>query len=108
MKALKKAKKLRSGKRAEVVRSVEAGGGKVSRVRAQCLFQNHRVKKSDRKDFCRFKVKRSSSDAHVWVTPKCVTNLKARVSIVFRNVPGQGKVTWQRTWRVAQDRMPAP
>ena len=103
VKAAKKTKKLRSGKRTKLVKSVTTGGGNLSRVKAQCLFQNHRVKKKDRKDLCSFKMTRSTSNARVWVTPKCATGLKARVHIVVRNVPGEGKVAWQRTWRVARD-----
>ena len=79
--------------------------GTVKRVKATCLFQNQRVKnKRDQKRLCSFKVKvnQKGSNAKVWVTPRCATQLKARVQIVIK-VPGEGRDIWSRTWKVRTD-----
>lgn len=103
MTALGKGKQLKSGKRTKVVRKVETQG-RVAKVTAQCLYQGQPVlKKKDRKQLCAITVNQTRNNAKVSVRPKCATDLKVRTRVVMRGVPGEGKVTWDRTWKVKRD-----
>jgi len=101
---LKPSERIESGLQTRLVKGVETET-KVKKVRTECIYQNHRIPKKDRKRFCSFKVKvnKKKSNAKVWVTPNCATQLKARVRIVFKAAADEKKTVWQRTWRVKRD-----
>lgn len=100
-----KPQRLVTGERTKIVKRVKTAGG-IAKVKATCLYRNQPVfSKKDRQRLCTFKVwiASDSRNARVKVTPHCGSNLKARVRIVMRDVPGEGRVSWKRIWKVKRD-----
>lgn len=95
-------------KRTRLIKAVRTKGT-VAKVETTCRYRSQQLpSKNDRKRLCKFDVKLTQATstrngARVWVTPHCATDLKAKVRIVTRNIPGEGRDVWKRTWKVRQD-----
>ena len=98
VKARAKAKKLKPGKRTKVVRSATTNA-QIKKVKTQCYVFGNKLTGKDKRAVCKFKKKKTASNAKVWVKPKCSVGVKVRVKIVA-NETGMDKATWQRTWKV--------
>ena len=98
VKARAKAKKLKPGKRTKVVRSATTNA-QIKKVKTQCYVFGNKLTGKDKRAVCKFKKKKTTSNAKVWVKPQCSVGVKVRVKIVA-NETEMDKATWQRTWKV--------
>ena len=98
VKARAKAKQLKPGKRTKVVRSAETNA-QIKKVKTHCYLFGDKLTGKDKRAVCKFKKKKTTSNAKVWVKPQCSVGVKVRVKIVA-NETEMDKATWQRTWKV--------
>lgn len=99
----KKNRQLPTLRRSKLVRKV-VSEGRVAKVRATCLYRNQRtLSRKDQRELCAVTVQKTRQNAQVWVTPRCSTNLRARVRVVVKGIPGVGRKVYERTWRVERD-----
>ena len=98
VKARAKARQLKPQKRTKVVRKATTNA-QIKKVKTNCYVFGNKLTGKDKRAVCKIKTKKTSSNAKVWVKPKCSVGVKIRVKIVA-NETGMDKATWQRTWRV--------
>ena len=97
-KARAKNKKLKPGKLIKVVRKTTTDG-QIKKAKTNCYVFGNKLTGKDKRAVCKIKTKKTSSNAKVWVKPKCSVGVKVRVKIVAQ-ADGATKTKWQRTWKV--------
>ena len=107
VKAVKKSKKLKVGKKAKLVKSAQTNGD-ITKVKIVCKTQGDKVKgKKAKKQVCgaKEKKKKDPSTAKIVAKPKCDTKVKIK-AVVTAQYQQTDPAKWKRTWKVKNNTGP--
>ena len=104
VKAVKKNKKLKVGKKSKLVKSAQTNGD-ITKVKIVCKAQGKKVKgKQAKKQVCgaKEKKKKDPSTAKIVAKPKCDSKVRIKAVLTARYQQAD-PAKWKRTWKVKKN-----